>query len=401
MRKSTLLLASALCVMNLGFAQNEIPVQLKSLDEIKVEKMSVQRPLQQFNFLKASEGLLKAPAQTTALSTPVAKEATEVDEYGFTANWNAVDGADAYYLQVNRFLETTTDAATILHLYEDFRLTTPGVVGDADNGALLFYEGQTMRDWMLYDGQTAEGAVEINQAGQLYTPLFDLSNEAVEATTTIYVDFVGTAGDQVDIGIVYVQNNQLYGGSVLQNPLTLGETGEIAGTLTFNSNPTYDQIGFYFETVNTNQAPVALKKFYCCQDMAAGKEWEMFFTAIETTATSQKVYTIEFDEDTPGVTEEFYYGVLAYNSTEESAFSNVIVVGGDAAIEDVVVSNDKVFVSDNLHVVLEAPAQVSVYNMTGALVGSYQGVEGDNEIALPASGVYVVKAGNTVVKVVK
>ena len=44
---------------------------------------------------------------------------------------------------------------------------------------------------------------------------------------------------------------------------------------------------------------------------------------------------------------------------------------------------------------------VSVYNMAGVLVASYEGVEGDNEFSLPASGVYIVKAGYTIAKVMK
>ena len=81
--------------------------------------------------------------------------------------------------------------------------------------------------------------------------------------------------------------------------------------------------------------------------------------------------------------------------------SNVIVVGEESAVEGLTAGNDKIFVHGNLHVVLEKPATVDIYNMAGVRVMSVEGVEGDNEIALPASGAYIVKAGNTVAKVMK
>lgn len=109
-----------------------------------------------------------------------------------------------------------------------------------------------------------------------------------------------------------------------------------------------------------------------------------------------------------GVTDNFFYGVFALNVnmatgqvTDASNISNLIDVDGQSGVEGVQVSNDKIFVHDNLHVVLERPATIAVYNMAGVLVMSVEGVEGENEIALPAAGAYIVKAGNTVAKVMK
>ncbi len=424
MRKSTLLMAVALCVVNMGFAQkseNLIPLNV-SVDEITPMELPVQRPTQQFNFLKANNALLKSTAATAALDAPVATEATDVKDGSFIANWEAVDGADGYYLQVVRDLKSSADAAAetmVFHLYEDCRLTTPGVVAKGNDAKFLLNEGQTMRDWILYNGETVSveangetyGAIDLKAGGMLFSPPLDYSNEAIEGSTAIFCSFTGLASDSLYWGMYVIDGGQQQNFIVYQAELTQDMLDKYGGwpyELTFQQNPTYEQMGFFFFAPETNQKNITIDRVYSYQNMAPGKEWNMLFAGIETTECSQFVYTLEYDDNSPGITEEFYYGVMAYTTdifgqqiTDQSDFSNIVVVGETGAIEGVVVSKDKVFVSDKLHVVLEAPAQVSVYNITGALVGSYQGVVGDNEIELPAGGVYVVKAGKTVVKVVK
>ena len=89
------------------------------------------------------------------------------------------------------------------------------------------------------------------------------------------------------------------------------------------------------------------------------------------------------------------------NVNDNSDPSEIIFVGESSAVEGLKASREKIFIHDKLHVVLDKPETVSVYNMAGVLVASYEGGEGDNEFSLSASGVYIVKAGNTIAKVMK
>jgi len=128
----------------------------------------------------------------------------------------------------------------------------------------------------------------------------------------------------------------------------------------------------------------------------------------QTAETSASFFTIEKDTETEGVSDEFVYGVYALNVDmnkgeilDMSDMSDMIIVGATGSVDGVKASCEKIFVHDKLHVVLDKPETVSVYNMAGVLVASYEGVEGNNEFSLPASGVYIVKAGNTIAKVMK
>ncbi len=105
-----------------------------------------------------------------------------------------------------------------------------------------------------------------------------------------------------------------------------------------------------------------------------------------------------------GLTPEttYYYTVVAKNETGTSAKSNEISVTttAESGIDFSVVKNS-IFVNGNLHVVLDSADVIEVYTISGVLVNRTDGKAGDNEIALPQQGIYVVKTGKAIAKVVK
>jgi len=174
--------------------------------------------------------------------------------------------------------------------------------------------------------------------------------------------------------------------------------------------PAVDALGFliYTDPTMQNTGDVKLKTFLVSREFAAGTEFMEVYDYRQTAETSASFFTIEKDTETEGVSDEFVYGVYALNVDmnkgeilDMSDMSDMILVGATGSVEGVKASREKIFVHDKLHVVLDKPEMVSVYNMAGVLVASYEGVEGDNEFSLPASGVYIVKAGNTIAKVMK
>ncbi len=379
MRKFTLLLTLVLCIVNLGFAQKTT---------------------------------LESPAQTATLSSPVASDATDVDKEYFTAHWSAVEEANSYYVQVGRTFTTTTQAADYYHLLEDFHLTKSGYATTGEEVLLLQKEGLTMREWKLYHGETGEQAVALEPEGLLYSPVLNFSNKAREATTTVYVYCTGTEDDVVFVGYYHYENGQKKE-EIFPVPIVIGANSITKGILNLDENPADEQGGFFVYAEKTNKGKVSVKKVGCLQIIEAGQRWDFpQYNSVQTSGTSAKLYTMEYDYGTngsgsAGVTEQFYYSVQAQKTglmgtiVDQSAFSNTIIVGDNSSVEDVLVNKNKIFVGDNLRVQLDCPAQVSIYGITGALVGSYSGEAGDNEYPLPTSGIYVVKAGKTITKVVK
>ncbi len=378
MRKFTLLLAFVWCVATWCVAQTP------------------------FNFLKASDSWMKASAQATTLSTPVATPATNVQKNQFTANWNAVDGADGYVVYVGRTFETTSAKATMYQLYESFVNTKAGSTATGDAPLFLMNEGHTFRDWTLYNGATQDEYVELNAGGQLYTPNMDFSGGS--DAISIGLSFRGEPGDVLSVGYYYISSDE----NTYTEPLktiTLDDTGLWSNRFGYSTAITDSQAGFYFVASETNQGEIEIGFVDCLRSIPSYQSLDEAFAIGETTGTSLLFHTQEYDNGSTGVTEQFYYMVVAYEnvffSVEPSGYSNTIIVGDNSAVEGVRINDSKIFVSDDLHVVLDAPEQVLIYNVSGTLIASYQGVAGENLFTLPAPGVYVVKAGKTITKVLK
>lgn len=247
---------------------------------------------------------------------------------------------------------------------------------------------------------------------QLVTPYFDLTcgaNEGSTASVSLFIEAEGTVGDSLTIGFLYVDQTTQQEMAYLIESIPF-ETAQMSGQYTIDMFPVYSQMGFILQT-NTalgNSGDVTLKKFIVSRPVSAGSQFASSYDyRMLTGATSADFNTME-KSLSEGVTDQFIYGVYALTLdmqqqqvTDASEVSNLIEVTSTSGVEGVQASNDKIFVHDNLHVVLEKPATIAVYNMAGVLVMSVEGVEGENEIALPAAGAYIVKAGNTVAKVMK
>ncbi len=379
MRKFTLLLASFLCVANLCVAQTP------------------------FNFLKASESWMKSPAQVTALNTPVATPATNVQKNQFTANWNAVDGADGYAVYVGRTFETTYAGATMYQLYEPFTNTKAGSTATGNTPLFLMNEGHTFRDWTLYNGATKDKSVELNVGGELYTPVMDFSGGS--NAISIGVAFRGLPGDALSISYYYEDSDGNTYTEFLKT-ITLDDSGLYNSSFGYSATTITDtNAGFLFKSAETNQGKIEIGYVNCLRSIASYQSLDEAFAVGETTGTSLLFHTQEYDDGSAGVTEKFYYMVIAYKKVyfdvESSNVSNTIIVGDNSAVEGVRINDSKIFVSDDLHVVLDTPEQVLIYNVSGTLIASYQGEAGENLFTLPAPGVYVVKAGKTITKVLK
>lgn len=137
------------------------------------------------------------PAQTT-LQKPQAKPATSITAKAFTANWGAVEGAEAYCAYVyTRRTVATTGWQTIVD--EDFPYITSGTINDPDGGdeeyADLAEHGFTQTyGWTAY---AFPNYIPSMVAGLLYSPYLDL--RANEGRYRIIVTSYCSDGDQLRI----------------------------------------------------------------------------------------------------------------------------------------------------------------------------------------------------------
>lgn len=416
MKKFTFVLAATALCVNVGFARTFEPMNrltpVKQVAIEKIEKSSLSRTLPgtvetKFDFVRENQKrVAKKPAQVAALTAPEALPATNVTASYFVANWNAVSGANYYEVDTYRTFTTAADSVEYCALYEDFYFAEA-----SDESITNYLNGSTYRSqWVLIDGKLGDQSVILPAAAaegcELDTPPLDLTAGGETGNIHFSLSLEGNTGDKVYIGYYYDENGESKAYAL--GALTLDDGG-LEGSYSVPDLPLTEESGLFLYTkASENTGDIKVNGFVVSQTLAPGLEFTAFHDYATTTGTSAQVFTMERDVMSEGVTDNFFYGVFALNVnmatgqvTDASNISNLIDVDGQSGVEGVQVSNDKIFVHDNLHVVLERPATIAVYNMAGVLVMSVEGVEGENEIALPAAGAYIVKAGNTVAKVMK
>jgi len=418
MKKFTFCLAFAALSVSAGLARSPfvlsdaVPAECMSMEKVDMPMMNraISKPASalKFDFVKENrKHLMKKDAQIAALTAPEALPATNVSNVGFVANWNTVSSANYYEVDVMRIFSTTEDAE-YLSLYEDFLL-----MQEYPSEVSGYLDGFTYRwDWYLIGGKLADQSIVFPQTSskdqtQLQTPEMNFSSE--NANDTLYFGIIaeGAVGDKIGIGYYYTDaegnDKSLALGAISFEKTTLESMYKA-------ELPSSESAGFYLYTIPgmQNTGDVKLKTFLVSREFAAGTEFMEVYDYRQTAETSASFFTIEKDTETEGVSDEFVYGVYALNVDmnkgeilDMSDMSDMIIVGATGSVDGVKASCEKIFVHDKLHVVLDKPETVSVYNMAGVLVASYEGVEGNNEFSLPASGVYIVKAGNTIAKVMK
>lgn len=422
MKRFTFLVIVAALFMNVGFAQSFTPAKdAKALTHRAVGKRT-QSPLKTSGLKQSSAelGIAKEnwtlperkPAQTSALPIPVALPATNVSDVYFEANWEAVSGVDAYQVEVYRTFETTVDT-TIIVLAEDF-LFAESQEGEY-SGYLDYYCYRA--DWYLMNGFVGDRSIVLPKESsegwsQLETPYLDL-NGMEDSDSTLVMNLIakGAINDKLILGYYYYENDEdVYPVDVTLGTLTFEDT-VIVANIPLKEIPLRPDVVFYLCTDSemfVNSDDITIYSVVIAQPVPAGTELYRFHDYKQTDKSPVPFFTMEKNTDAVNVTDKFEYLVYSfvlddsgYYIADYSDPSNMIEVEVSNAVEGLKAVNEKIFVHDNLHVVLEKPTAINVYNMAGVLVVSCQGVEGDNEIALPSSGAYIVKAGNTVAKVMK
>ena len=91
----------------------------------------------------------------------------------------------------------------------------------------------------------------------------------------------------------------------------------------------------------------------------------------------------------------------AYEADEEWAKCNEIVEDASLSVENAYTENLKVSAQNNIIKIynIENGATINIYNMQGALVVTQIATDNHAEISLPVSGMYIVKCGKSIAKI--
>ena len=331
------------------------------------------------------------------LDAPVALEASDVDDNGFTANWEATENAESYKVSVYA-TETLSEGRTVELVNEDFAGITEGTIDYVEFPPLQEYLDAytTVPGWYAVNHVYASGYLGISPyggEGYLQTPFLDLSSSNGAFVVDIvmaeysYGDYF--TGTTVKVELVDATDN------VLESHDVVLDAGEFKlYTIEFANGAANTAV----KVVYDGSSKMFIDEMSVKQDYAAG---DVINTLVADQETTELSYRFDFDM-TSDISYSYCVTALAATIDDdgndvviESEASNMVTVenplDGVNTIDSV--ASAKVFVrSGKLVVNLAGDDAISVYGIDGRLAGVYDGVTGENVIE--ADGIVIVKLGS-------
>ena len=331
------------------------------------------------------------------LDAPVALEASDVDDNGFTANWEATENAESYKVSVYA-TEILSEGRTVELVNEDFAGITEGTIDYVEFPPLQEYLDAytTVPGWYAVNHVYASGYLGISpygSEGSLQTPFLDLSSSNGAFVVDIvmaeysYGDYF--TGTTVKVELVDATDN------VLESHDVVLDAGEFKlYTIEFANGAANTAV----KVVYDGSSKMFIDEMSVKQDYAAG---DVINTLVADQETTELSYRFDFDM-TSDISYSYCVTALAATIDDdgndvviESEASNMVTVenplDGVNTIDSV--ASAKVFVrSGKLVVNLAGDDAISVYGIDGRLAGVYDGVTGENVIE--ADGIVIVKLGS-------
>jgi len=335
---------------------------------------------------------LSGTAAWAPLSTPVATEGTAISTSGFTANWNAVEGATEYQLDV--YSETTGGTTSTTIFSESFDGFTAGTSGAGANGtdisttSIDTYTQTT--GWAGSKVYQAAGSAKMGTSsalGYLTTPSIDLS--ANSGSFNVSFKSMAWSGDSTKVKI-YLNDVLVKTVGGLTNDLnyTLNSfsadlTGGTASSkIKFEGNQAAKGRFFLDDLVISKSGPGIV------QTPVAGSPFTI------TDGTSKVITGL-----TTGTT--YKYAVTAKNAHVTSEKSNTITVATTlTGVNNVQLLTGITTSNGTIKFPANAGETIEIYNAVGQKLTHKLATEGTNTIQLSAHGVILVKVGNRVAKVI-
>jgi hypothetical protein len=261
---------------------------------------------------------------TQTLAAPVANDATDVLQTSFTANWDAVEGATGYYLDVS----TSPNFETV-YLTEDFSAIIGVEPAQDSNIASTINTYTSTPGWSgqaLYRPET--GNLKMGTSGgmgYITTPTVNISANGGTATLSFRAKYHSTDSGKT-IKVMHAANGSTF--TQTGTDITPGQDFTTY-TMPLTGGTANSKIRITAATATSNRFHVDDIKIYYSQTLAN-------YTNVAVSGTSHEVTGI-----TPNTT--YYYRVRAYggctsansNTTSVQTLKYLELVNSDAAFGDV------------------------------------------------------------------
>lgn len=357
---------------------------------------------------KMSDGSVSQPSEMVAalptLSKPVVKEATDITATGFTANWEPVEFANVYLTTL--YKEHTAKAD------ETYTIANASFEGLESTGTLespeTFFDAYqlTRQDgaygWYISMAATIPGAMGLDNSfamffgpSFMYSPQGNFGQAGGKATLTL--DVVAPADDNLLVMFAEIVDNMLtpIESSVKSIPVTPTMTEQ---KVTLEGGSDGDVILMYSE----NNQNVFFGSLKADIDLKAGAKFSTTEDAVvaETNSCSFKDLTV-VDGDV------FAYDVMAAyvadsNNIVYSEISDKMEVQLSSSVASVAPAMAAVNVINGIaNISNPAMKDVAVFGIDGKCIFTDNNGSESLSVELPAVGIYLVKVGTEIFKVIK
>lgn len=344
----------------------------------------------------------------TSLETPKTLPATGITESGFTANWQAVDEAEGYI--VNLYRHETLQAESNVAVYsENFNEINEGTLDNTkwvtDINRFLSVEG-----WEAKDVDVAAGHIVLNPFGgtaSATSPAVDLSKNGGAFTVTFNICY-GAYGSYYTGGSMVV-NLLDASGNVVETQTIVTDSNEFKDyTLSFTKGAQGSRIQMQYTDSESDSASayrIFINEMTVDQVLPAGSVVNAKVMGAETAGTACP-FNVTLSQNI-----SYSYTVQAFVRTVVAGSVDVLF-SEISAPEEVALSSgvDSVIAGENavkvakeaagvIAVELPEAALVEVYDLAGRKLFSGVCPAGHTSVAVDASGVVIVRAASAVAKI--
>lgn len=336
-----------------------------------------------------------------------AKEATNVTETSFTANWTELNNADRYKLNVMKVLQPKEDMQNVVVLSENFNKIDQGTIDNPFNPYTYVFNlaenGYTTTEWLLQLPYLADGMAGAQQtnvwmglAGLVTSPHLDLTCDggAFDVDVKAYNTF---ANDTLFVMLMKDYTDNVATDHRIM-PLTLNGTGMTSATIHFDATDNKDlRENVILAFMSMYGQPFFIDEVTIRQNVRKGETLIAPYSVKYPTGSGFEVTDLD-----PQYT--YAYDVTAmrtkdYTNYVSETSDRVYVDGTESAVGsiptgskslDIEVAHGSILLSTDYD-------SADVYDMQGKTVATVPA--GRHAVSL-APGVYIVKAGEKAVKVV-
>lgn len=381
---------------------------------VSVEQLN--KDLQYYYTVRATDGTsisdesaeIKVEKESDEIKATTLLTPTNVTANGFTARWEAVKGVSTYWFYLfEKYTAPSDQTYTVVD--EDFSGVTVGTVANPVLGSMqeILDSYTKASGWEAMFPLYAKGMIGLSDdmsllPSVLLTPRYDLS--ANDGKFTVELNATSSSSQDVLSLLKECFDTPHLEASDLRD-VTLSTTSKFISTEFQHVNPL--AVGGVDLQIYTTGHKTFIDDIKIKKDLKQGDSFSyIYFGTVAKTGKSIESVPVELSPR-PGYT--YSYGVVVLKPLEVEPYLEFLgyenrmdVDIPNSSINSASADNLKAYVfKDNLHIILNADSKIDVYSISGKLLKSVNGNAGENILPLTDRGIYLVKSGGSVVKIIK